>query len=165
MKKKAAEFEIALILIIFPIMCVLILLMTTTRITKTFTEYFIWAEEAARYLMIWMAFLAAIVGAKTNSHFRMTALADILPPKLAKAARFLATLLSVAIMAIMIYYGFILIMRQMRGGQLSPILMIPMWIPYLAIPFGLVGMLIRTIVREVRTFRSKPAETPRETVE
>ncbi|MCL2001576.1 MAG: TRAP transporter small permease, partial [Planctomycetes bacterium] len=148
--------------IIFPIMCVLILLMTVTRVAKVYTEYFVWAEEAARYLMIWMAFLAAIIAAKNNSHFRMTAVAQFLPPKISKAVELLATLLSVAIMSILIYYGYNLIMRQMRNGQLSPILMIPMWIPYLAIPFGLLGMLIRTVIREARALRGKPVESPKE---
>ncbi len=160
MKNHLFRFERTLILIIFPIMCLLILLMTISRITMLYTEYFTWAEEAARYLMIWMAFLAAMAGAKTNSHFRMTTIYNMVSPGTGKVIQTVANLFSLGIMAIIIYYGYHLITRQMRSGQLSPIMMIPMWIPYLAIPAGFVGMFVHTLVREYRLL--KAASAPRQ---
>ncbi len=161
MKKYILNFERTLILIIFPIMCLLILLMTISRITMLYTEYFTWAEEAARYLMIWMAFLAAMMGAKTNSHFRMTTIYNMVSPRTGRVIQFIANLLSIAIMAVVIYYGYNLITRMMRSGQLSPVMMIPMWIAYLSIPVGFVGMLVYTLIREGRLLRGA-AETRKE---
>lgn len=145
---------------LFTVMCLLILVMTISRITGIATDRFLWAEEVSRYLMVWMSFLAAILAARSNSHFRMTALVGgIRSPKIRKALGIVAALCSAAIMIVVLYHGYHLIMRQVRSGQSSPVMLIPMWIPYLAIPVGFAGMLFWTIVNEVKALRSAPAVT------
>jgi len=153
--KKQYPFEGRLIICIFPVMCLLIFVATLARATGLFTQYLTWTEEAARYLMIWMAFLAVGIAAKDNSHFRMAAFVDNLPPGARKIVNFIASLISILFMCALVYYGFAMILRQMETGQLSPILKIYMWIPYLAIPIGILDMAVRTAVRTVRELRMK----------
>ncbi|MCD8350228.1 MAG: TRAP transporter small permease [Planctomycetaceae bacterium] len=159
MKKQSIGIVQWLIMILFTVMCVLILVMTVSRITGLAVDRFLWAEEASRYLMIWMSFLAAILAARSNSHFRMTALTGgIRSPAVRRALGALAALCSVAIMVVVLYYGYHLILRQIRSGQSSPVMLIPMWTTYLAIPVGFAGMLMWTVVNEVRAFRSGAAD-------
>lgn len=158
MKKQSLGVVHWLIMALFTVMCLLILIMTLSRITGIATDRFLWAEEVSRYLMVWMSFLAAILAARSNSHFRMTALVGgIRSPKVRKALGMLAALCSVAIMIAVLYHGYHLILRQMRSGQSSPVMLIPMWIPYLAIPVGFAGMLFWAIVNEIRALRSVTA--------
>lgn len=41
-----------------------------------FTAQLIWAEEFARYLMIWMAFIGAALVMQEDGHYKMTAVVD-----------------------------------------------------------------------------------------
>jgi C4-dicarboxylate transporter DctQ subunit len=150
MKNPLENFEGKIIRFIFPIMCLLIFVATVARITATFTQYLTWTEEVARYLMIWLAFLAVGMAAKENQHFRMSAVVDVLPPRAGKILNAAANLISVAFMVILVYYGVLMIQRLMMSGQTSPILKLPMWIPYLAIPVGVFDMLVRTVIRGVK---------------
>ena len=68
-----AKTEKTLIIILLPIMCIIILLNTLARITGLFTAQLIWAEEFARYLMIWMAFIGAALVMQEDGHYKMTA--------------------------------------------------------------------------------------------
>lgn len=155
MKKFLNNFEVKLIIVIFPIMCMLVLLNVLARVTNLFTQYLTWTEEAARYLMIWMAFLAIGEAAKDNSHFRMSALVNNLPTKAQKIVNLIVNIVSVSFMCILAYYGFIMISTQIRTGQISPIMKVPMWIPYLAIPVGVLNMMIRTVIRVVKEIKYK----------
>lgn len=149
----------AVIMALFAGMCVLILLMTASRITGLYVDRFLWAEEASRYMMIWMAFLSAILAAKSNAHFRMTALTGgIRSAAVRRALGLIATVCSAAIMIIVLYYGYHLIARLMRSGQSSPVMFIPMWITYLAIPVGFAGMLFWMLVNEFKALRTGGAE-------
>ncbi len=158
MKKQSIGIVHWLIMILFTVMCLLILIMTASRITGIAVDRFLWAEEASRYLMIWMSFLAAVLAARSNSHFRMTALTgSIRSPAVRRAVEALAVLCSVLIMAVILYYGYHLIVRQIRSGQSSPVMLIPMWATYLAIPVSFAGMLVWTVVNGVRAFRAGAA--------
>jgi len=155
MKKLFNNFELKLIAIIFPIMCILVFISVIARITMLFTEYLMWTEEAARYLMIWMAFLSIGVAARENAHFRMIAVVDRLPPNARKMVNLIADVISITFMCILVYYGFRMVSTQMRTMQLSPILKVPMWIPYLAIPFGILDMAVSTSIRAIKDFGHK----------
>lgn len=155
MKKFFSNFDLKLTWVIFPTICGLVLITVFTRITTLFTEHLTWIEEAARYLMIWMAFLSIGVVAKDNSHFRMTAFTDSLPSKLKKIVNLVADSISIIFMSVLVYFGSNMILKQMNSGQLSPILKIPIWIPYLAIPIGILNMMIRTIIRTIKELTGK----------
>ncbi len=65
---------------------VLVSLITVCVFVQVFVRYvlqkplFLWSEELARYLLIWMVFLGVGVGVKNDAHFAM----DVLPPLLGR---------------------------------------------------------------------------------
>lgn len=91
-----------------------------------------WSSEAARYLCIWIGFLAAPLALRRRMHIGLTFFTDRMgktPKKLLGIASQLAILV---FLVFAVYLGFELAGRQMR--QTSASLMLPMGIPYLAIP-------------------------------
>ncbi len=114
-------------------------LMLGVVLVGTFWRYLLndpilWTEEAARYLMIWMALIAASITMKRREHVRMQLLVNMLPPVLKKIVE-TATSLAVA------YFLFILtregiVMALSARGQTSPALGIPMFWPLLAVPLS-----------------------------
>ena len=143
-----AKIEKALILILLPIMCVTILANTLARITGLFTDQLIWAEEFARYLMIWMAFIGAALVMQEDGHYKMTAIVDALPGKAGVLVRRIAVLATIIFMLILAKVGIECCLKIAAMGQRSPTLKIPMWIPYAAIPAGMILGVLQAAVRE-----------------
>lgn len=137
------NFEEILIAVMLPLMVAVIFIGTTGRYSKMFLLP--WAEELARYLMIWVVFLGIGAGAKRNAHFVVEVLMLLLPKALKKYLRIFTTLFIAAFMGILIYHSTFLINRIMSMQQISPSLGIPIWTIYVAIPVGCALMAIRTV--------------------
>ena len=155
------NFEEILIAVMLPLMVVIIFVGTAGRYSKLFLLP--WAEEFARYLMIWVVFLGIGAGAKRNAHFVVEVLMLILPKGLKKYLRIFTTLFIAAFMAVLIYYSSTLIRRIFGMGQISPSMGIPIWTIYAAIPVGCALMAVRTIQKcylDLAAPAGPPAETP-----
>lgn len=153
--KLKREPEEYLVIVMFPVMCVLVLIATFTRYTSMFTEQFAWCEELARYLMIYIAFLGIGIAAKRDAHFSMTVFVSVLPPVLKNIVVFLANLITVVFLGIMSYLSLKFVLRQYVVGQVSASLKLPMWIVYSALLIGMFDMMVRTVVRQAKYMADK----------
>ncbi|WP_428268189.1 TRAP transporter small permease [Haliangium sp.] len=93
-----------------------------------------WAEEVARYLMIWTTFLGAGLALREGRHVAVDLLLDRLPRAATTWIRRAIAALMLAFLAALTYLG-----AQFVGfgwAQESPVTQIPMGVPYLAIPLG-----------------------------
>ena len=115
---------------------------------------FLWSEELARYLLLWMVFLGIGVGVKNDAHFAM----DVLPPLLGRrwgaAVRLFNDLCMMAILVLLTLAG----LRFTYFGlfQYSPNMEIRMALVFVAIPIGgtlSLVYLIERIQQRVRDFR------------
>lgn len=137
------NFEEMLIAVLLPLMVVTIFVGTFGRYSGWFLLP--WAEELARYLMIWVVFLGIGTGAKRNAHFVVEILQLILPKSVHKYLRIFTTLFVTFFMGVLIVCAYQLISRVYNMGQISPSMHIPMWTIYIAIPVGCFLMAVRTI--------------------
>lgn len=103
-----------------------------------------WAEELARYLMIWGASLGAFVAFKEGSHIGMTMIMDRLQGQIGIALTKLAQFIITLFMAIVMIEGFGLVLKI--RGQTSPAMEIPMAWAYLAIPVGCLLILVESLI-------------------
>lgn len=92
-----------------------------------------WTEEMARYLLIWLTFLSAVVATRTGS---MAAI-DILTMRFSGIVRLIAnifqTVVSTAFVSIVTVNLLKVMALQIETGQLTPALKISMSIPYFSI--------------------------------
>ncbi len=99
-----------------------------------------WAEEVARYSMVWIAYVGASLGIKRNSHLGVEAVLLLLP----KGSRIFFDYFRYAVIilfnVLIAYFTFQIIQSQISTEQVSPSLRIPMWFAYAAIPVGSVLM-------------------------
>ena len=130
----------------------------------------IWGEEVSKYLMVWMALLAAAIVHHDKGHISMEFFVNKI-----KAKRLLAgfqILAGLVLFAAMIYYGF----EYAEFGKrfISPASGLRRFWPYLAIPIGGAFLLFYSIVhllkllfpvaREENGFApAQPNETSQET--
>lgn len=148
-KNGIMKIEKAIIIVSMIVMCVVIFLNTVARYTGLFTQQLLWAEELARYVMIWMAFLAAAAATQDDAHYKMTAIVDACPAFLGRVLKITAKLITAAFMLILAKVGLDMCFQLMTMGQKSPILKILMWIPYASIPVSMLLGLIQMAIREL----------------
>jgi TRAP-type C4-dicarboxylate transport system permease small subunit len=107
--------------------------------TQIFLRYvlndsLIWSEEAARYLLIAIAFLGCATGIRKRCHIRIDIIDLVLPPRARRA-------LGIAIdLLVLFYLGYVAWLAieiiPILGGQPSTAMRMPMAIPYGVIAFG-----------------------------
>lgn len=101
---------------------------------------FAWAEEVSRYMMIWLAFLAAGLALREGAHIAVENLPDALPRPLAVAVRAAALLLMAGFIALIGWLGWHY--AQFAMMQRTPVMRWPVGQVYLAIPVGMALMLL-----------------------
>ncbi len=94
----------------------------------------IWAEEVSQYLMVWVAFLGAGLALREGRHVAIEMLQDHLPSAARKMTRHFLALLLFLFMGILTILGFQF--AVFAWSQETPVLNIPLGIPYLAVPIG-----------------------------
>lgn len=100
----------------------------------------VWADEAARYMMIWMTFLGAGLVLRTGGHVAITNLHDLSRPPVQRLLRLAVTLLLLAFFVSFIWNGveYALVMQR----QLTPATQISFTWIYAAMPVGFLLMAI-----------------------
>ena len=113
-----------------------------------------WAEEVARYMMIWLTFLGAGPVLRYGGHIAVENLQDALPRAGGIAVRMLVAALLFGFFGFMVWYGWLYMQRTLF--QLTPVTQIPFAYIYSAMLFGgllLVvhfGLIVRGYVLERR---------------
>jgi TRAP-type C4-dicarboxylate transport system permease small subunit len=140
---------------------VLGVVMTVLILSQVFCRYVLgssmsWSEEAARYLMVWMGSLGAVVGLRQGRHIGVRALVERLPGD--TYDRYLVPLVQsvmIAFLAYLFWQGVEL--AQFNWDQLSPALEIPMLIPYASVPAGAAMMMLDVVADMLQDHWPTPA--------
>jgi C4-dicarboxylate transporter, DctQ subunit len=126
----------------------------------TFSSGFHWAEEVGRYVSVFLTFLGASLGVKYGTHFAVDALLRLVPGRLAQFLKGFSSVLAGVLFLVVARYGWLQITKLGHFGASSAALQIPMWVPYLPIPFFSVVIGLRFFVDAGKRFRLGAAGTP-----
>ena len=118
-----------------------------------------WSEELARYCMLYISFIGIGAGIKLHKHVGVEVLDSLLKENAKKAGKYLVAILTLIILVVFTYYSAMVTIRIGASGQLSPAARIPMWIPYVTIPVGFLGGIIRQI-EEIIKISEKTTDEP-----
>ena len=115
---------------------------------SVFMRYFLnmaprWSEELARYLMVWIGFLALSVALKEGKHIGLTIGIQKLSPTFQSYITIISNLFILYFSLFVYFQG--VAMTKFVFFQRSPAMFIPMWIPYLSIPVGAFFMFLQTL--------------------
>ncbi|MGY6632400.1 MAG: TRAP transporter small permease [Alkalilacustris sp.] len=99
-----------------------------------------WADELARYLMIWMTFLAAGLVLRQGGHVAITSLRDALPGRVQIVLRAALVLLLMAFFAYMVWVGWDYMQRA--RFQRTPALRLSFSHVYAAMPIGFALLMV-----------------------
>lgn len=120
-----------------------------------FGRSFVFAEELATELMIWIAFLGAAKCVSIDAHTRLSVVVNKLPPRLKCAAMLLSNFLCMVFLGAAAWYGAGLVKTTWRGTTIGT--GIPEGLIYLAMPVSsaiMIVFLIGNSIETVAKFRS-----------
>lgn len=113
----------------------------------------VWTEELARFIFIWISYLAIPIAIKNRSNIRVDIIYDRLPPRLQRISWVVVDVCFLVLTAVVIYMGTSHIHLQMKFPQTTPALQLPYWIAYLILPisFGLMAIrLLQDLWRQIQ---------------
>lgn len=114
-----------------------------------------WAEELARYLMIWAALIAVSCGVARREHVAVTELLHRLPKKLQRQLGLVIDALAFAFFAFLGYFG--VGMTQQGATQYASIFDMTMWIPFASVPVSAALACLQLVLVGVRDFTADVA--------
>lgn len=109
-----------------------------------------WAEELARYLMIWAALLAVSCGVARREHVAVTALLHRIPICIRRWIDVAIDALAFAFFAFLCYYG--IGMTQQGATQYATIFEMTMTIPFASVPVSSALVCVQLVLMGIRDF-------------
>lgn len=110
-----------------------------------FNAPIVWTGEVTLYTLAWVTFIGGSMSIKTNQAVAVTILTDYLRGKTQKAIVSIGLLVGLIFTAILTYYSIQWISNPTILVQKSDALQLPMIIPYLSVPVGILFMTIHSI--------------------
>lgn len=161
MKKKFETLEEWILVLTLAIMVALIFTQVVGR--YVFSSAPSWTEEMARYIHIFQVWIGASYAVKKRQHIRIEAFIDLFKGTSRKIIETLALLVWFGLAVFLAIFGTQLVIASFQNGQITPAMQIPMWLPFLAIPFGGAGMALR-LIQQLITIWSTNKGNPSEEV-
>ena len=87
---------------------------------------FMWTEEAARYLQVWMGFTAISIAIRRDKHIKVDALASFAPVWLVKSAGLFVYAVMAFFLVILLKQGYLMTVNTLAHASTIPISMV--WI-------------------------------------
>lgn len=143
-------------LIISLVAMVLIIFMQV--VLRWFHAATVWAEELARYIMLYQVWIGASYAVREDAHIRITALIGKLTGNKRRVSETVVLTLWLTV------EGVLLVKEIAIMGQVSSAMRIPMTIPYASVPLGGALMSIRLVQKLIQGMKDGPQEEIKEEV-
>jgi len=134
---RRATFLYSRFLDVLLVLTVLILIIPVTlQIFARFTELiprYIWTEEAARFLLVWMVMIGGTIGVREGTHF----IVDLLPSATGKLKAVLDLIAGSFVLVfafIFLWYG--IEFTQFAWFRISELAELPLWLIHIAWPIA-----------------------------
>jgi C4-dicarboxylate transporter DctQ subunit len=126
-----------------------------------YASAFAWVDEAARYLMIWVVFLAAGLTLEVGRHVSVDVGHALLSPRTVRILFVIIDIVGFVFSVAAAFYSLKLALFVAGTGQISPTLGVPTYILYVAPLVGFASLAFRFLLRlaNVRDARRSPVRT------
>ncbi len=127
---------------------------------QVFWRYFlgdpiIWAEELARYALVWMTFIGAAVALRSGQLAAMDLVVTRFPPGAQRWINAFVALVNSILLAFLFYCSINLVVMPSVVAQKSPAMRVPMSYVYLSLPIGMGLLLMQSFFQMVKSVCGK----------
>jgi len=144
LKKILEDAEIKFASVCFGFMLFFVLLSVAFRLFGSGLVF--WAEELARYMVVWGVCIGVAGVVKTRGHITIDFIVDRLPAKLSFGVKLASEIIGVCVYAFIFYYSCRFVGQTFQSGQLSPSLRWPMYAVYMVFPIGFGLSILRQLI-------------------
>ena len=142
--RRVLDFPVEDVLGVAALLAAFVVMSIQIFLRYVLNDSLIWSEEAARYLLIAIAFLGCATGCRKACHIRIDVIDLVLPPRSRRA-------LSLAVDAIVLFYvayvaWLAIEIIPILGRQPSTAMRMPMWIAYGVIALGFALAALRIVL-------------------
>lgn len=123
------------------IMVILVFMQIVMR--EILSHSFSWTEEVARYLLVWVSFLASGFAYQYGAHISIEVFVNKMNGKMANVFKIIVAVLAIVFALILIITGMELVIENLKNT--SPALSLPMGLVYAAIPIGALLQMLNII--------------------
>lgn len=158
--------ESILIFFLVAISCVELVQVVARNVS--FMPSLTWAEELCRFLWIATVFVSLPYTIRTVTALRVTALIELLPWKIENVINILIDVFTCAVLAVLTYFSIDVFEGVYRNGEVSPAMLLPMWIMYVFVVAGfLLGALrsLQMAIIHIKSINVPPRNSLEEQVE
>ena len=158
--------ESILIFFLVAISCVELVQVVARNVS--FMPSLTWAEELCRFLWIATVFVSLPYTIRTVTALRVTALIELLPWKVENVINVLIDIFTCAVLAVLTYFSIDVFEGVYRNGEVSPAMLLPMWIMYVFVVAGfLLGALrsLQLAIIHIKSISVPPRSSLEEQVE
>lgn len=114
-----------------------------------------WAEEMMTFCLVWVTYLGASSAAEERKHIMVSLIVDSFPGPLRKVFTILSQLIWVICDFLMVYLGYIVTKNYIARNAITLGGKYPYWIASIAIPVGMLLIIIRVAILIVKTFHGE----------
>ena len=119
----------------------------------------IWQEEVQLMCLVWIVFLASGAAFRYGNHVMIEMVVDMLPAAAAKIVTIIDLFISLGILAFFGIQSTTLISSFLTSGRSTNILDIPYSMIYMAVPVGVVLMMINIVITNIEEIKAINSET------
>ena len=129
---------------------------STKEFLKSIVGWSVWSEELARYIFIWISYLAVPLAILTRSSIRVDMVFNLFPERAKSIGWIIIDAFILILVASFCYMGWGYVSMQHAMPQMTPALRIPYFIPYVILPLGFGLMALRAVQTLTKQIRSMP---------
>lgn len=123
-------------------------------VVRYLTSYsFAATQEFLLYGFLLLTVFGAALAARKGEHLAVTLFTDKLPESMRGPAKIFATVLSLGLLVLTVWFCFQLVLNQRSSGIVSPGLQIPEWYYSVGLPIGFAIVALRVLQRTIFELR------------
>ena len=112
---------------------------------EVFNTGFVWADEAIKLIVLWLAMVGSIAAARENRHIRIDLLSHLLPPKAVAATRVIVDLFAAAVSGTIAWHSWRYLQLEIEFED-TVLIDTPAWIVHVIVPVAFALISYRFVV-------------------
>ncbi len=122
----------------------------------------VWADEAVKLLVLWIAMIGSIAASRDNRHIRIDALSHFLPERAMQAVRILVDLFAACVCLVIAWHAFRYTRLEVEFGD-TVLIDTPAWLVHAVVPLAFLLIAWRFLVlvaQQVHALSARDAAEP-----
>lgn len=112
---------------------------------EVFETGLVWADEAVKLMVLWLAMVGSIAAARDNRHIRIDALSQVLPDSAVRVVRIIVDLFAAVVCAVIAFQAYRYLALEVEFED-TVLIDVPAWLAHAIVPLSFALVAYRFVV-------------------